>query len=73
MVTNYDWIQYYKKLALERQQEICDLIMRNCKLEIELEEARQQLAATEKYFKDERAREWEEHGVDNDLSLHVRG
>jgi len=44
MVTNYDWIQYYKKLATERQQEICDLIMRNCKLETELEEARQQLA-----------------------------
>ena len=42
---NYDWlIQYYKKLALERQQRICDLIMRNCKLEMELEEAQRQLA-----------------------------
>ena len=35
---------YYVRLAEERQKEICDLIMRNCKLETELEEAQQQLA-----------------------------
>ena len=43
-ITNYDWIQYYKKIARENQREICDLIMRNCKLEMELEEAQRQLA-----------------------------
>jgi len=43
-ITNYDWIQYYKKIARENQREICDLIMRNCKLEMELEETQRQLA-----------------------------
>ena len=64
---------YYVRLAEERQKEICDLIMRNCKLETELEEARHEIAQTKEYFLNERRREWEEHGVDNDLSLHLRG
>ena len=46
-----DLYRHYERLAKERQDEICELIMRNCRLEDELKEARQQLAMTAEYSK----------------------